>query len=441
MTIQTSSNKFGVAKWIVDPVLGQGTHQTITAAYASASSGDTISVRPGTYTEDPPVKPGTNLVAFNGDQLLPNVTIVGKCTMTGAGTSSISNIRLQTNSDFAVAVTGSAASVLSLQNCYLNCTNNTGISFTSSSSSAIIGLNNCSGASSSQAYFAASSSGLLNFSFCNFGNSSVASTISAGQVSLLRTNFANPITTSGTATYTANECQLGNLSNATNLTVGGSGGHTALSCDFQSGTASAISIGAGTSLTASLCYVTSSNTNAITGLGTLVNAGISFYGTSSLINTTTQTARNFDVGGISFDGGTNVMSNYKADVWTPTLIGSSTAGTTTYTAQNGYYIRVGNLVTVQANVAGSGATGTGSAIFGDLPFTIKNQTGGNPAGSVFSANNATWVFPAGTTCQAMSGVINTTTASIYCSGTATAGGNLQMANAAFNFFYTMTYQI
>ena len=371
MVIQTGDNRWGVARFIVDPVLGQGTHQTITAAYTAASSGDTIAVRPGTYTEDPTVKPGVNLVAFNGDQLLPNVTIVGKCTMTGAGSSSISNIRLQTNSDFAVAVTGSAASGLNLNNCYINCTNNTGISFTSSSSSSGISLNNCVGVSSSQAYFASSSTGTLFIYLSNFGNSSVASTISAGLVSLLRSNFANPITTSGTATYTATESQLGNTSNATNLTVGGSGGHTALSCDFQSGTASAISIGAGTSLTASLCYVNSSNTNAITGLGTLVNAGISFYGTSSLINTTTQTARNFDVGGISFDGGTNVLSNYTKGTFTPVIFGTTGAGTATYVTQVGRYTRIGNRCFYFVSLSFNTFNGTGNFRMSGLPFTVN----------------------------------------------------------------------
>jgi len=132
---------------------------------------------------------------------------------------------------------------------------------------------------------------------------------------------------------------------------------------------------------------------------------------------------------------------YSEGTFTPTLIGASTAGTTTYSVQDGYYRRVGNLVIIQAVVTGTGATGTGNALFGGFPFTIKNQTQGTAVGSVLMSNAASWTWPTGSTSAAFQGLINSTTAIIFVSGTAVAGGALQMANAAFNFQFTLSYEV
>src|ERR1043166_1875682 len=119
-----STNTFTTAKWIVSATASDGTHTTIATALTSASSGDTIFIRPGTYTENLTLKAGVNIAAFICDGYTPNVTISGTLTLTTAGTVSISGIRLQTNSAAVLAVTGSAASNVFLINCYLNLTNN-----------------------------------------------------------------------------------------------------------------------------------------------------------------------------------------------------------------------------------------------------------------------------------------------------------------------------
>ena len=103
----------------VDPS-GNGDFTTIAAALTASVSGTDIFIRPGTYTENLTLKAGVNLVGFKGDESTPNVTIIGKLTYTVAGTCTVSNIRLQTISDFFLAVTGSAASVINLENCFLN---------------------------------------------------------------------------------------------------------------------------------------------------------------------------------------------------------------------------------------------------------------------------------------------------------------------------------
>ena len=52
MAIQTGDNRFSTYKWIVDPVSGYGTHTTIQGAIDDASSGDSIFIRSGVYTEN-----------------------------------------------------------------------------------------------------------------------------------------------------------------------------------------------------------------------------------------------------------------------------------------------------------------------------------------------------------------------------------------------------
>lgn len=308
MAIQTVDNKYGVAKWIVDPVLGRGTHQTITAAIASAAAGDDIFIRPGTaglYTENPTVTPGINLIGFTGDGDTPNVTIVGKITMSGAGTSTISNIRLQTNSDFSVVVSGSAASILNFNNCYFNCpsgaTGNTAISFTSSSASSQITLTNCKGdlGKTGIAVFASSSAGILsilNSFLSNSGSSTTTNTISAGTLRISFSIISNPTTSSGTSAVGTVvggvfDCTL---INTTALTIGGSGVQSFVNSYINGGSASAISISSSLSIFEST--IGSSNTNAITGAGTLIYSNLTFSNTSNTINTTTITRAVMDGG-------------------------------------------------------------------------------------------------------------------------------------------------
>ena len=64
---------------------------------------------------------------------------------------------------------------------------------------------------------------------------------------------------------------------------------------------------------------------------------------------------------------------YEESTFTPTYNGA-TPGTTTYTAQVGAYIRVGNMVTCTGRVTWTATTGTGVAVIGGLPFTSQNTT-------------------------------------------------------------------
>lgn len=71
--------------------------------------------------------------------------------------------------------------------------------------------------------------------------------------------------------------------------------------------------------------------------------------------------------------------------YTPTYLGATTAGATTYTTQDGFWTRVGNIIFFNGRVIWTAATGTGSAIV-SLPFTSQNTTGMRYAINVFVTN-------------------------------------------------------
>ena len=68
-----------------------------------------------------------------------------------------------------------------------------------------------------------------------------------------------------------------------------------------------------------------------------------------------------------------LLNWYEEGTWTPTIIGSSSAGTGTYTLQEGHYTRIGRQVTVTCAITWTAHTGTGVIRVSGLPFTIKND--------------------------------------------------------------------
>lgn len=67
------------------------------------------------------------------------------------------------------------------------------------------------------------------------------------------------------------------------------------------------------------------------------------------------------------------LDYYARGTFTPTVIGTSTAGVGTYVVQVGSYTRIGNRVHFELQVQISAHTGTGNLRVGGLPFTQKNQ--------------------------------------------------------------------
>ena len=150
---------------------------------------------------------------------------------------------------------------------------------------------------------------------------------------------------------------------------------------------------------------TSGNTNIKSGTTTIVavtSTGAAVTGTLSATGAVTIPS----VAGSFYDEGT----------FSPTIIGTSTAGTATYGVQVGRYTKVGRLVTIQIYMGWSAGTGTGNLTIGNLPFTSATtvyqaltipyqQTLTVPANSIVGA----YIAPSST--------------AITIASTAVAGGN------------------
>lgn len=290
-------NSYGTAKWVVNPIPGVGTHTTIASAIASATSGETIFLTPATYIEDLVLKPGVDLVTFSGEDSLNgsgSVVILGNCSLTTAGTVNISNIQLQTNGASFLSVTGSSASLVNLESCFLNITAAVpGIIFSSSSSSSQINIRDasCNITVAGGSYFAHSSAGsmVIDYSrFSNSGLSTTSSTISSGSIFAYATRFLSPLSSSGSAAVGIYYCRLTAGVAFTPLTLGSSGENIVDHCYFDAVASTCISIS--TLATLIECTLKSSNASVIAGAGTVQFGGLIFSGSSSAITTTTQTA-------------------------------------------------------------------------------------------------------------------------------------------------------
>lgn len=73
------------------------------------------------------------------------------------------------------------------------------------------------------------------------------------------------------------------------------------------------------------------------------------------------------------DAGTGTYYEYRAGSITPTVVGTSTAGTASYSFQDGGYVRQGNLVSFWLRVIYSSHTGTGNLRINGLPFTVNGS--------------------------------------------------------------------
>lgn len=283
-----------VARYIVSAggITDGANYTTISTAYAAAvlaGGVQTVFVQPGTYTENLTLSPNVNLTAFPCDAFTPAVTIVGKITSTITGTVSISNIRLQTNGDYFLECTGSNSGTVNFIGCYLIAGNANGIHLTNANS--VIQLWNCFGDCSTNTYFIATGGGIKVFhsNLASGSNTTTNSTFANANFESQYSYMSFPITTSGTGSVSLFKSQIV-CTNTTCLTHGGSGSSISMETRYESGTASAISIGS--SLQVLHCSIFSTNTNAITGAGGLFYAFIVFYGTaaSSGVNTGSQAA-------------------------------------------------------------------------------------------------------------------------------------------------------
>ena len=81
-------------------------------------------------------------------------------------------------------------------------------------------------------------------------------------------------------------------------------------------------------------------------------------------------------------GAANKLDDVETGIFTPTVFGATTAGTTVYGQQQGFYEKVGNVVNLMIGLSITSMSGTGSIKIGGLPFAAKNAAGYEANGSV-----------------------------------------------------------
>ncbi|MCD8568628.1 MAG: hypothetical protein LRY50_09985 [Geovibrio sp.] len=72
------------------------------------------------------------------------------------------------------------------------------------------------------------------------------------------------------------------------------------------------------------------------------------------------------------DAAANILDWYEEGSFTPGIYGSNSSGSGTYSAQSGFYQRIGNRVHFQLHIVWSAHTGTGTIRVSGLPFTPNN---------------------------------------------------------------------
>jgi hypothetical protein len=83
----------------------------------------------------------------------------------------------------------------------------------------------------------------------------------------------------------------------------------------------------------------------------------------------------------------NTLDDYEEGTWTPTIKGTSTAGTGTYSVQVGTYTKVGRVVYFQGRITWSAHTGTGDMQIAGIPFTALSTTNSNSTCNFGYVNN------------------------------------------------------
>lgn len=289
-TNKITINPMSASRWIVDPLGVNGTHTTISAAIASASAGDLIVLLQGTYNESPVITKSLYFASYNQYTAFPNDVIVnGNWSINAAVNLYLYGLTLQNSAGSIISTTTTAAQAV-ISNCYLTIVaGQLGISQNASLSN--IYILNCTGIINNGGQLFTVQQGDLWMYYCFFNTlgTEVSSSVGSGGTAIIRYSIISlSLVTSSTGRFELSYSQFGATGqNATWITTAGSQGNNIIyKCTFVSGTSSAISIGTGTEIIMSDCAISSSNTNAIAGAGSLTYDVLEFPGTSSGIQST-----------------------------------------------------------------------------------------------------------------------------------------------------------
>lgn len=131
--------------------------------------------------------------------------------------------------------------------------------------------------------------------------------------------------------------------------------------------------------------------NGTTALKVNTNEGIQILNCLGVGNATPSTSG----AGITFpatasaSSDANTLDDYEEGTFTPTVIGSSTAGTATYSTQVGAYRKIGSLVYITIQLEYTSGNGSGNLLISGLPFNnaYSGQIAVRADGITLSANS------------------------------------------------------
>ena len=136
-----------------------------------------------------------------------------------------------------------------------------------------------------------------------------------------------------------------------------------------------------------------------------------------------------------------LLNDYEEGTWTPTVIGSGTAGTYTLSGVVAYYTKIGNQVTVFANFGFSAASGgSGYVTIGGLPFNYR--TNNSALGTIMGIN---FDYSAGMLYAVIAATSSSSTNNIFIQeaqdNTTSTEGPIAGVTASTSFRFTYTYTV
>ena len=136
-------------------------------------------------------------------------------------------------------------------------------------------------------------------------------------------------------------------------------------------------------------------------------------------------------------GTSELLADYEEGICTPTISGSTTAGTGTYNAQGGLYTKVGNIVNVQIYINLASHTGTGNILISGLPFTSASGVNSYGSATIGYLDNCTLIasnYPLG--------FISPSVTYINLAQSPVGGGalNLVAMDTSFSIMISATYR-
>ena len=180
-------------------------------------------------------------------------------------------------------------------------------------------------------------------------------------------------------------------------------------------------------------YLQTNNTNQLE----VGSTGDITFKTGNVVQGTAAKGINFTANSAAAGMTSQLLNWYEEGTFTPTAYGGTSTGTTTYSARNGNYTRIGNVITVWVEISITAMTGTGNLRLGNFPYT-SSSTGSSSIGAV-QTSGLTWSqSPSSSTVQVNQ---NANYAVIYNSVDNGGWGITSTKNGTWSVYFTVTYRI